>query len=221
MLRWTSRLLALIVVLVLAVGASAALLLWASLPMQEGSLKLRGLGAPVEILRDADGVATISAASRIDAARATGFLHAQERFFQMDLARRSGAGELVALLGPRALPLDRQRRIFELRWGFSPPSRGTTRRYSPRRRCSSRIGLGLRAGECVRARASCSQRPAVRPRVGGNAFRGSCMHAAQQHGRALVAHHSSRTEASVALLLAAATWRMTTWRCTWTPWQRR
>ncbi|WP_043766151.1 penicillin acylase family protein [Algiphilus aromaticivorans] len=115
MLRWMSRLLALIVVLVLAVGASAALLLWASLPMQEGSLKLRGLGAPVEILRDADGVATISAASRIDAARATGFLHAQERFFQMDLARRSGAGELAALLGPRALPLDRQRRIFELR----------------------------------------------------------------------------------------------------------
>lgn len=115
MLRWMSRLLALIVVLVMAVGASVALLLWASLPVQEGSQKLRGLSAPVEILRDADGVATITAANRVDAARATGFLHAQERFFQMDLARRAGAGELAALLGPRALPVDRQRRIFELR----------------------------------------------------------------------------------------------------------
>ena len=115
MLSWMSRLLALIAVLVLAVGSSAVLLLWASLPLQEGSLKLDGLEAPVEVLRDADGVATISAANRMDAARATGFLHAQERFFQMDLARRGGAGELAALLGPRALPVDRQRRIFGLR----------------------------------------------------------------------------------------------------------
>lgn len=115
MLLWMSRLLALIVVLVLAMGVSAALLLWASLPVQEGSQQLRGLDAPVEVLRDADGVATITAASRTDAARATGFVHAQERFFQMDLARRAGAGELAALLGPRALPVDRQRRVFDLR----------------------------------------------------------------------------------------------------------
>jgi penicillin amidase len=115
MLSWMSRLLALSAVLVLAVGSSAVLLLWASLPLQEGSLKLDGLEAPVEVLRDADGVATISAANRMDAARATGFLHGQERFFQMDLARRGGAGELAALLGPRALPVDRQRRIFGLR----------------------------------------------------------------------------------------------------------
>src|SRR5204863_8063532 len=47
--------------------------------------------------------------------RATGFLHAQDRFFQMDLARRRAAGELAALVGARALALDHEIRIHRFR----------------------------------------------------------------------------------------------------------
>ena len=65
----------------------------------EGERAVAGLGAPVRIERDALGVPVVRGGSRLDVARATGFLHAQERFFQMDLLRRSAAGELAALFG--------------------------------------------------------------------------------------------------------------------------
>ncbi len=48
-------------------------------------------------------------------ARATGFLHAQERFFQMDLSRRRAAGELAALVGRVALAADREVRMHRFR----------------------------------------------------------------------------------------------------------
>ena len=82
----------------------------ASLPQLDGSAPLAGLGAPVTVTRDALGVPTISAATRGDVARALGYLHAQDRFFQMDLLRRRGAGELAELFGKVALPLDRSTR---------------------------------------------------------------------------------------------------------------
>src|SRR5690606_2180138 len=65
--------------------------------------------------RDALGIVTIDAASAGDAARALGYVHAQERFFEMDLLRRAAAGELAGLFGPRALDTDRRRRIHRLR----------------------------------------------------------------------------------------------------------
>ena len=86
-----------------------------SLPQLDGTHRLPGLSAPVTVTRDAEGVPTIRGASRHDVARATGFLHAQDRFFQMDLARRRAAGELSALVGGRALPLDREIRIHRFR----------------------------------------------------------------------------------------------------------
>ncbi|MDX1420116.1 MAG: penicillin acylase family protein [Rubricoccaceae bacterium] len=79
----------------------------ASLPALEGELPLPGLAAEVTVTRDSLGVPTVTAASRLDAARALGFVHAQERFFQMDLLRRAGAGELSALLGEATVGADR------------------------------------------------------------------------------------------------------------------
>ncbi|MDQ5977581.1 MAG: penicillin amidase [Verrucomicrobiota bacterium] len=100
------------VLLVLALLAAGAV--WwrirASLPPLDGTRPLAGLTAPVEITRDALGVPTVSGATRLDVARATGYLHAQDRFFQMDLTRRSGAGELAELFGPAAVDFDRSRR---------------------------------------------------------------------------------------------------------------
>ena len=74
-----------------------------------------GLESAVTIERDGLGIPTIRGRSRQDVARATGFLHAQDRFFQMDLARRRAAGELSALVGPQALPVDRHIRLHRLR----------------------------------------------------------------------------------------------------------
>lgn len=87
----------------------------ASLPRLDGQLQLAGLGAPVTVERDGLGIPTIRGRSRADVARATGFLHAQDRFFQMDLSRRRAAGELAALVGPQALAVDRRARAHRLR----------------------------------------------------------------------------------------------------------
>ncbi len=96
-------------------AASAWLALRASLPALDGELHLAGLAAPVTVTRDALGVPTIRGGSRADVARATGFVHAQERFFQMDLLRRSAAGELAELLGRPALQWDRGIRVHRFR----------------------------------------------------------------------------------------------------------
>jgi penicillin amidase len=86
-----------------------------SLPLLDGSHVLPGVSAQVIVTRDALGIPTIQGQTREDVARATGFLHAQDRFFQMDLSRRRAAGELAALVGRRALPLDRKIRIHRFR----------------------------------------------------------------------------------------------------------
>ncbi|MFN3744996.1 MAG: penicillin acylase family protein [Hyphomicrobiaceae bacterium] len=86
-----------------------------SLARLDGEVTLPGFAAPVTISRDALGVVTIEAGSEADVVRALGFVHAQERYFEMDLARRSAAGELAALFGPAALPLDRERRPHRMR----------------------------------------------------------------------------------------------------------
>ncbi len=77
-----------------------------SLPQLEGEAVVAGLSSPVRIERDALGVPVIRGANRLDVARATGFLHAQERFFQMDMLRRRPAAETAALLGEPGLHLD-------------------------------------------------------------------------------------------------------------------
>lgn len=115
MRKWMLRaLLALAVVLVLA-GLAVWLSLRASLPTLEGEVALDGLDAPALIERDADGVVTITAASEIDAMRALGYVHAQERWFEMDLMRRVPPGELSALFGARALDADRRNRVHRMR----------------------------------------------------------------------------------------------------------
>lgn len=115
----------LLIVLLAFVGALAAIsiaaLVWlglelrGSLPVLSGSAELPGLSAPVRIERDGLGIPTITAVTRVDVARATGWVHAQDRFFQMDLSRRQAAGELSALVGGAALPLDRRHRLHRFR----------------------------------------------------------------------------------------------------------
>lgn len=102
----------------LAVALLAAwLLLRGSLPRLDGDHDPGGDGpsGAVTLARDAQGVPTVSGRSLDDLAWGLGFAHAQDRFFQMDLARRLAAGELAALVGAAALPQDRRARPFRFR----------------------------------------------------------------------------------------------------------
>jgi len=112
---WTLRIAGGVLLLFLLALLGVWLYLRASLPQLDGELPAPGLGATVTVERDAAGVPLITGASRADVAYATGFVHAQERFFQMDLLRRTAGGELAELFGPRALPLDRARRLHRFR----------------------------------------------------------------------------------------------------------
>jgi len=115
LLRGAILLLALLSIAVLAAGVYARAELRASLPVLSGSETLPGLSGPVTVARDALGVPSLAGASRLDIARALGFVHAQDRFFQMDLQRRQPAGELAALVGVRAFDVDAQARVHRFR----------------------------------------------------------------------------------------------------------
>jgi penicillin G amidase len=86
-----------------------------SLPILDGKKTLFGLSHTVTVERDASGVPTIVAKNRLDVAVAVGFIHAQERFFQMDLLRRNSAGELSSLFGELALDYDKSIRTHRFR----------------------------------------------------------------------------------------------------------
>ncbi|MGE4221337.1 MAG: penicillin acylase family protein [Alphaproteobacteria bacterium] len=104
-----------VILLLLIAGATGGLLwLRQSLPQTAGTLYLDGLRGPVAIRRDADGIPHIRAGSEADASFALGFVHAQDRLWQMEAMRRYGQGRLSEIVGPATLELDRTMRILGL-----------------------------------------------------------------------------------------------------------
>src|ERR671920_1739550 len=83
-----------------------------SLPKLEGLVELSGLEDTVEVLRDRFGVPQILAGNERDLFFAQGYVHAQDRFFQMELGRRAGQGRLSELIGGSALEFDRLSRTI-------------------------------------------------------------------------------------------------------------
>ncbi len=77
-----------------------------AVPQLDGTLRLAGLEAPVEVRRDALGIAHIRAGSTRDAFFAQGFCHAQDRLFQMELNRRRALGRSAEWLGAGAFGAD-------------------------------------------------------------------------------------------------------------------
>ncbi len=90
--------------------------LWLSayraLPAHDGFVVAKGVSAPVTIVRDARGIPMITAASEADAYFALGYVHAQDRLFQMELMRRRGQGRLSELIGAAGLSPDRTMRTL-------------------------------------------------------------------------------------------------------------
>ena len=129
--RWLRRVLLgfLVLVVVLAL-VGAGLLRWSvrrTFPQTDGAIDVAVLDAPVEVLRDDLGVAQIYAASTADLYRAQGYVHAQERFWQMDAWRHISAGRTAELFGPDQLEADRflrtlgWTRVAEQEWELLEP----------------------------------------------------------------------------------------------------
>ena len=104
---WLKRLVLAILVLLLVTVLGLWFFLRGSLAQLDGRRTVAGLSGNVTVTRDDKGVPSISGGDRNDVAYATGFVHAQDRFFQMDLLRRMPAGELSELFGEKALETDR------------------------------------------------------------------------------------------------------------------
>ena len=96
-----AKLLAGLVLAALVFGAGTYFQVRGALPPYAGRFEAKGLKAPVEILRDNHAVPHIIAGSIEDASFALGYVHAQDRFWQMELMRRTGQGRLAELVPPR------------------------------------------------------------------------------------------------------------------------
>jgi penicillin amidase len=120
--------LAVALLLAVAIGFAAWTVL-GSLPKVSGTIRLpdTGLSAPLTIGRDGAGVVTITAQTERDADFALGFVHAQDRLFQMELMRRLGSGRLAELFGLRALKSDKLMRLL----GFAQQAQAQYEAASP------------------------------------------------------------------------------------------
>lgn len=115
-MRWVVRILILVTILVGAAAAAAYFVARTSLPQLSGTLTLaEGPAKPVKITRDRHGIPHIYAQDRNDAAFALGFVHAQDRLWQMEVNRRIAAGRLAEMFGPQALDADRFIRTLGVR----------------------------------------------------------------------------------------------------------
>ncbi|MFZ4621642.1 MAG: penicillin acylase family protein, partial [Bacteroidota bacterium] len=108
-----------------------------SFPQTEGELPVNGLRAKVMISRDEFGVPHISAENEYDLFFAQGYVHAQDRMWQMDLSRRAGEGRLSEILGPSTIKFDKMlktvgfKRIAERLAGqLNPKSKEVLQAYS-------------------------------------------------------------------------------------------
>ena len=94
MKRLIKRLVVVAVSLSIIAAIAAYAILRMSLPQLDGEIVTDGVSATVTVERDAAGIPVITAANRVDLAFGTGYVHGQDRFFQMDLTRRNSAGEM-------------------------------------------------------------------------------------------------------------------------------
>ena len=86
-----------------------------SFPLTEGKVQISGLTAPVDVYRDEYGVPLVAAGTERDLMFTIGYVHAQDRLWQMDLARHAGEGRLSELFGTETVPFDRLFRVVGLR----------------------------------------------------------------------------------------------------------
>ncbi len=104
---WFKRVLWSVLLLLLLAAAFFAFYIYRSFPVMDGDLRASGLQAPVSVDRDASDVTHIRAQSPHDAWFSLGYVHAQERGWQLDFNRRVMHGELSEAFGPATLETDK------------------------------------------------------------------------------------------------------------------
>ena len=109
------RIFALLAALAVLILTAGYVVLRQSLPQTEGEIRLAGLSGPVEILRDRYGIPHIYAQNAADASFALGYVHAQDRLWQMEMSRRIAAGRLSEVVGAGGLDTDRFLRTIGVR----------------------------------------------------------------------------------------------------------
>ena len=92
--KFFTWLLSILVVLSIILGALGTLIVRKSFPQTSGEIQVDGLDAPVQVYRDPQGIPHIYATTTHDLFMAQGYIHAQDRFWQMDFWRHIGSGRL-------------------------------------------------------------------------------------------------------------------------------
>ncbi|MES2947827.1 MAG: penicillin acylase family protein [Pseudomonadota bacterium] len=100
---------------IVVAGGAAAWHIHTKQPVRSGNVKLKQLKAPVSVDYDERGVPHIRAENEMDMYRALGYVHAQDRLFQMEMVRRLARGELAEILGPKLLETDKLFRTLGIR----------------------------------------------------------------------------------------------------------
>src|SRR4051812_23548808 len=98
---------AVLLAIVAIATAGGYLYLRRSLPQIDGSISVAGLHASIEIVRDADAIPHVFASNKADALFGLGYVHAQDRLWQMEFQRRIGFGRLSEIFGAPTVPQDR------------------------------------------------------------------------------------------------------------------
>lgn len=114
-MKWLRRVATTLVLLALVLAGATWWAVQRMLPQTEGRLALSGLRGEVTIERDASGIPTIRAGSAEDAAFGLGFVHAQDRLWQLETHRRIGSGRLAEAFGAPALETDKFLRALGVR----------------------------------------------------------------------------------------------------------
>ncbi len=126
--RWTAWTAVGIVVVLLLLAAAVVGVVRRPLPQTDGEVEVPGLSASVEVVRDGSGIPQVYADTDADLMRAQGYVHAQERFFEMDFRRHMTAGRLSEIFGEDTLETDRfirtmgWRRVAEEEWALLEPA---------------------------------------------------------------------------------------------------
>lgn len=113
--RMFKRISVFLIAVLLICAAGVAIYLYGKQPQRQGLANLPGLQSPVNVHFDERGAPHIAAGSEPDAYRALGYVHAQDRLFQMEMLRRLARGELAAVLGSKLLPTDKLFRTLRIR----------------------------------------------------------------------------------------------------------
>ena len=114
-MRWLRGSLWLLAALLLALALAVAVYTTRAMPTVDGRLQIAGLQQPVIIQRDPHGIPTIKAENEHDLLFALGFVHAQDRLWQLETHRRIGAGRLAEAFGEPALESDKFLRALGVR----------------------------------------------------------------------------------------------------------